>query len=364
MNVDSLFVARFEDIGEADVARIGWKNARLGMVLRSVGPLGVAIPPGFAISTDAFEAFVKHNALGPVIAHAMATLRPDGQGARQTSEMLRAAVLRSTVPAAVAAPVLAAYRRLGALGIDRVAVRVSAPEPLGQASLGGAHLHVVGEAALLDAVRACWASRFDEASVRHWAARGLHPHASPVALAIQQMVRSDLGAAGTMSWSICSKPDAYDVAITASWGLGGRVDSGGIEPDTTLLRVPRRSSDRAPTLLTTRPGSKLFKIVYDAEAGEQRCVPTTLAEHEQEVLSHEERTTLARWGVLIAGHCPSIAQVDWAKDGRTGAFFVLEARAWLTPDKAAFWKNADLAPSVPPVRFPRPGPDPASSPAA
>lgn len=346
MNVDSRYVVRFEDIGDADVARVGWKNARLGTLIRSVGRLGVAIPRGFVVTTDAFDAFVKHNALGCVIAHAMAAVRRDGSDFRQTSETLRAAFLRSTVPPSVAAPVLAAYRRLGALGVDRVAVRVSAPEPRRQASLGGACLHVVGEAALLDALRGCFASRFDEASVRHWATHGPHAHASPVALTVQEMVRSDLGAAGTMTWSSSPQSDAYDVAITASWGLGGRVGSGGIEPDTTLLRVPRRASDRTPTVVTTRSGSKLFKIVYDPEAGEPRCIPTTVAERQQDVLTHEQRTALARWAVLIAQHCPTIAQVDWAQDGRTGEFFVLEARAWLAPDRAAFWKGAGAAASA------------------
>lgn len=328
-------LADFSDIGEADAARVGWKGAKLGELIRHVGPLGVQVPPGFVLTTDAFDAFVKHNALGPVIAHAIASMGRDGVGAAQASGIIRSAFSRSAVPPALVEPVLTAYRRLWTLGGECVAVRLSAPEPGFCACQGGACLNVVGEAALLDAIRTGFGSRFDEDSLRLWAAHGADPLSARLALCVQRMVRSDLGCAGAMSWSPSRTAEAYDVTVTSAWGLGGRADRGCLDDDVHRLRVPRDVKAGEATLVKTCPGSKLFKIVYDAEAGDQRCVPTTPEERAAETLTPAELTRLARWGALIAQACPRIAEVVWAKDGRSGEMFVLEARDHCAATSAA-----------------------------
>ena len=63
-----------------------------------------------------------------------------------------------------------------------------------------------------------------------------------------------------------------------------------------------------------------------------RVVPVPGEERDRFSLTDDEVLTLARWGCLIeehysrkAGH-PMPMDIEWAKDGRTGELFILQAR--------------------------------------
>jgi len=47
------FVRWFSDVGLPDVGLVGGKNASLGESIRSLSPLGVRVPDGFAITAEA-----------------------------------------------------------------------------------------------------------------------------------------------------------------------------------------------------------------------------------------------------------------------------------------------------------------------
>jgi pyruvate,water dikinase len=48
------YIRWFEEITLDDLGLVGGKNASLGEMWRSLRPLGVKIPPGFAITADAY----------------------------------------------------------------------------------------------------------------------------------------------------------------------------------------------------------------------------------------------------------------------------------------------------------------------
>lgn len=52
-------IARFEEIGLADVPEVGGKNASLGELLRALAPKGVSVPDGFAITAEAYRRFLS-----------------------------------------------------------------------------------------------------------------------------------------------------------------------------------------------------------------------------------------------------------------------------------------------------------------
>src|SRR5205823_13382967 len=52
------FVRWFSQIGLADVGDVGGKNASLGEMIRSLSPLGVRVPDGFAITAEAYRQFL------------------------------------------------------------------------------------------------------------------------------------------------------------------------------------------------------------------------------------------------------------------------------------------------------------------
>ena len=87
-----------------------------------------------------------------------------------------------------------------ALGEVPVAVRSSATaEDLEGASFAGqqdTYLNVRGAAALLDAVRECWASLWTERAMAYRARQGIDPAEVALAVVVQRMVEAD--AAGVM----------------------------------------------------------------------------------------------------------------------------------------------------------------------
>ncbi len=167
-------------------ARAGEKAARVGRAMAD----GFAVPDGFVVTTGAFRAFVG----GALAASIEAILRSPGarDPARiaDTARAIGALVASTPLPEAVAGEVRAAY---GALGEGAaVAVRSSAIGEDGRArSLAGhfdSFLDIRGEAAVLDAVRRCFASAWSE---RVLAARlPAIPEEAPID---QRMVRGGRG---------------------------------------------------------------------------------------------------------------------------------------------------------------------------
>ena len=159
------------DIGDGDQSLVGGKGANLARLVR----LGIPMPPGFVITTDAYRAVLTANSL-------------TGTG----PESLRARILSAPIPASVGAPILDAYQ---SLGVSKVAVRSSGTaEDLASASFAGQHdtfLNVSGPEALLDAVRACWASLWSPRAVAYRCQRAWEDTALALAVVVQEMVPAE-----------------------------------------------------------------------------------------------------------------------------------------------------------------------------
>ena len=160
------YVRWFEDVGLGDVASVGSKVASLGELIRELGPLGVRVPGGFAVTADGYRHFLEAANLGPAIGAALAGLvRADVDDLVARAARIRALIEAAPLPAGIEVQVRHAYRELSRRcaqeGAD-VAVRSSAAaEDSTEASFAGQHhsfLNVRGEEALLDAVRRCFTS--------------------------------------------------------------------------------------------------------------------------------------------------------------------------------------------------------------
>ncbi|HEX6367489.1 MAG TPA: phosphoenolpyruvate synthase [Longimicrobium sp.] len=329
----------FDELGLDDVPLVGGKNASLGELRRALAPRGVRIPNGFATTADAYRRFLREAGLNGIIDRALAGLDvQDLDRLHEAGRTVRDAILAAELPAPLAAAVRSAYRRLEAeygAGCD-VAVRSSATaEDLPEASFAGQQetfLNVRGEAALLDAVRRCFASLFTDRAIVYRAERGYRHQDVALSVGVQKMVRSDLGSAGVM-FSLDTESGFRDVVvINAAYGLGESVVQGTVNPDEYVVFKPTLRQGFRP-LLQRRAGSKEMKLVYD-EGGTRpvKSVPVPLEERGRLVLDDDEVLTLARWACLVEDHysahhgTPTPMDMEWAKDGRTGELFLLQAR--------------------------------------
>src|SRR5215217_1470586 len=153
------YTAWFDEIRKYDIALAGGKGANLGE-LRGAG---LPVPPGFVLTTAAYDAFVKSNDIGDaIVGRASVARAEDPAGLEEVAEGIRALFFGGKVPEEMADEIRAAYEELSEDGETAVAVRSSATaEDLAGASFAGqqeTYLNVRGAEALLEAVKNCWAS--------------------------------------------------------------------------------------------------------------------------------------------------------------------------------------------------------------
>ena len=332
-------VLPFSALTLADVPRVGGKNASLGEMVRTLVPRGVRVPDGFATTADAFRAFLSCDGLRERIVGLLAGLDTrDTDALGRAGHAVRDAILAAPLPEDLAKAVLAAYRVLGGDvegGID-VAVRSSATaEDLPDASFAGQQetfLNVRGDAALLDAVHHCIASLYTDRAISYRVDKGFAHDAVALSVGVQRMVRADLACSGVM-FSIDTETGFPDVVlVTGAWGLGETVVQGEVNPDEFVVFKPTLARGLAPILQKTL-GSKELKMVYRAGGTRgTRTISTPQAERARFVLTDDEVLTLARWACVIEDHYSEVRgertpmDMEWAKDGRTGELFIVQAR--------------------------------------
>lgn len=334
------FVIPFTELTLADVPRVGGKNASLGEMFRYLVPLGVRVPEGFAVTAAAFVRHLEEAGLAAQIYPALSRLDlSDVEALAREGARVRELIRSAPLPAAIAEQVRGAYRELSARygeAATDVAVRSSATaEDLPTASFAGqqeTYLNVRGEPALLDAVRNCMASLFTDRAIVYRTERGFAHESVALSVGIQKMVRSDLGSAGVI-FTLDTETGFRDVVlVTGAYGLGETVVQGRVNPDEYWVHKPTLLAGFRPILRRER-GEKEIELVY-AEGGSNRVVERNVSRSRRNsfVLSNDEVLELARWAVSIERHYSqatkrSVAMdLEWAKDGRDGRLYIVQAR--------------------------------------
>jgi pyruvate,water dikinase len=323
----------FEDVGRADVATVGGKNASLGEMVQALGAEGISIPPGFATTADVYWRYVDANGIRTRMASILDSWDAGKADLAEAGTQIRSLFLKGDFPADIGTEIAAAYRRLAErAGVPdvSVAVRSSATaEDLPDASFAGQQetfLNIRGETAVLEACRRCFASLFTDRAISYRKAKGFDHMKVALSVGIQQMVRSDLGGAGVM-FSIDTET-GFDqvVLINAAWGLGENVVQGSVDPDEYQVFKPLLDDLSLTPIVEKRLGAKAHKLVYAEGEKPTRNVPTSKAERAAFVLSDEEILKLARWAVTIEKHYGCPMDMEWARDGETGDMFIVQAR--------------------------------------
>ena len=323
----------FEAVGRNDVARVGGKNASLGEMVQTLSGKGIAVPPGFATTAEAYWQYVDANDLRTRITELLAEWEAGRASLPETGQAVRTLFLKGVWPDQTAKEIIEAYhelsKRAGRQEID-VAVRSSATaEDLPDASFAGQQetfLNIRGDADLLNACRRCYASLFTDRAISYRKAKGFEHMKVALSIGVQQMVRADLGGSGVM-FSIDTET-GFDriVLIDAAWGLGENVVQGAVDPDEYQVFKPLLSDPALTPIVEKKLGEKAKKMIYARGESPTRNVPTSKAERAAYVLNDQEILTLARWAVTIEQHYGRPMDMEWARDGETGQMFIVQAR--------------------------------------
>lgn len=306
-------ISWFADIGLADRPRVGGKGGSLGELARA----GIAVPPGFVVTTAAFEEFVSALDLRADVA---ALPRGDLVAIAACSRRMRARVEAAELPAAVRADVGAAYRELAAQAGGAVAVRSSATtEDASDASFAGlqdTYLWIMDEARMLDRVRACWASLYSVESISYRRDRGIDENDVAMAVVVQSMV--DARAAGVMFTRSPTTGDRSVITIEGAWGLGSAVVGGEVTPDRWVV-------SKITGEISVRDISNKHIEHRRAPAGGVETVEVAPERRSVASLSDAQLERLRLVGRQVEKHYGRAQDIEWAVDAG-GALLLLQSR--------------------------------------
>jgi pyruvate,water dikinase len=338
--MESKYTVPFEELELSNIPQVGGKNAALGELIRHVGGLNVKVPPGFAITADAFRLHLAVNDLEGAVYGTLDRLDlSDVAVVARESQKIRDRIRSAQLPRVLEEQIVAAYSKFSALhgevDID-VAVRSSATaEDLPEASFAGQHesfLNVRGSERLLAAVRDCMASLFTHRAIIYRVENGFSHRSVGLSVGVQRMVRSDLGSAGVI-FTLDTETGFRDVVvISAAYGLGESVVKGRVNPDEYWVHKPTLARGFR-SIVRRELGEKAVKLVY-AEGGATvvREERVSTAERRRFALGDDDILELARAAVRIEQHYgdrgghPVPMDIEWAKDGITGDLYVVQAR--------------------------------------
>ena len=306
------------ELRQADSSSFGGKSSTLGELIAG----GIPVPPGFAVSTSAFTAFVDEAGLAGKIAAETARISPgDVESIGAASHAISEAMRFAPVPDAVRDEIAQRYAELGE---PPVAVRSSAlGEDSQDATFAGqqeTYLWVRGADHVCDAVRDCWVSLFSSPAIAYRAQLGGKDEPA-MGVAVQLMVDADVS--GVLFTCNPVSGDPSMIAVNASWGLGLAVVGGEVTPDDFLVSKITRE--------VVRKHIHAKDVEYVPDAGGRGAVRVEVPEERREVscLAEAELEALVEVAGRIERYFGSHQDVEWAiaRGGELPAsLFVVQSR--------------------------------------
>ncbi|UJP65056.1 phosphoenolpyruvate synthase [Mongoliitalea daihaiensis] len=332
------------DLTEVDLSMIhlvGGKNASLGEMIQNLAARNILVPGGFVITVAAFNAYIQHNQLREKIDQLLEGIdTSDIIKLRKTGAAIRRLVADGVFPSELVQEITDRYYELSSRYDNEatdVAVRSSATaEDLPDASFAGQQetfLNVRGAQGLLNAVKSCFASLYNDRAISYRAERGFDHAAVQLSVGVQKMVRSDLGVSG-VAFSIDTESGFKDaVVINGAYGLGELLVQGEISPDEFIVYKPNLRNPALRPIIEKKMGRKHHKLVYGTTPTELvKRVPVDQKLANNFCLHEDQILLLARWVAEIENYytekrgVPTPMDVEWAVDGLTKQLFIVQAR--------------------------------------
>jgi pyruvate, water dikinase len=329
----------FSELGLDDVPEVGGKTASLGELSSVLGPQGIRVPDGFAVTAAAYRDALTAAGAWDELRRLMAF---DHRDIGLLAD--RAAAARRIVYEAAGNPGLREQIAAGYRALERkcgngvaVAVRSSATaEDLPSASFAGQHesfLNVRGEDDLFEACRRCSASIFTDRAIVYRIDNGFDHFKVALSVGVMKMVRADLAASGVI-FTLDTESGFRDVVfITGSYGLGENIVQGKVDPDEFYVHKPTFVQGYR-AVLSRSLGRKQIRLIYASGRGDAstRNVPTSPSDRQRFCISDAEVLELADYAMRIEAHYsekagrPMPMDIEWAKDGEDGRLYIVQAR--------------------------------------
>ncbi|MFD1505751.1 phosphoenolpyruvate synthase [Georgenia yuyongxinii] len=254
--------------------------------LVSMTAAGMPVPPGFAVTTALYDAFLADAGIAADISRLLAGIDADDvTDVDAASAQIRDEICSRAIPEPLRTATRAAYDELMARcgGEVPVAVRSSATaEDLPGASFAGqqdTYLWLTGWDEVREHIRRCWASLYTSRAIIYRLRNDIPDEGLSIAVAVQKMVNARTsGVAMTLD---PTNGDRSKIVIDASYGLGEMVVSGQVTPDNVSLDkvmltvVGEHLGDKHAELVPDPASRALVEREVDAERRARRSLTDT-----------------------------------------------------------------------------------------
>lgn len=297
------YVFWFEELEKDHAALVGKKCANLGEMAK----IGLPVPPGFALSVEAYKDFMSQTNATREIIDYLGHLRGDIETIEQfnqASKEMRQMVESKDMPKAMEDTILSFYddlcHRCGCI----VAVSTRSAGPVSHPGQYETYLNVKGKADLLEKIKKVWASSFNPRSLAFRKRKGLPLENDPIGVAVLKMVNAR--SAGIVFTADPNTGETSKMIIEANWGLGESVVSGELMPDVYVLNKQNFE-------IVEKKMGKKSRYVTCKELGvaEEEC-PVDL--RSAFCLKDEEAREIGKLGTLLEKHFGVPQDVEWAID--------------------------------------------------
>lgn len=307
--INERFVQFFDAGITPDHDQLGGKCASLVTMTEA----GMPVPPGFAVTTSAYDEFKAASGLESYIERTLAGLdTEDIATVDRASQAIRERICSSNVPDELRDTVISAFEELQSRFAEPVpvAVRSSATaEDLPDASFAGQQdtfLWLTTESEVREHIRQCWASLYTSRAIIYRLKNNIPEAGLSMAVAVQKMVTAkSAGVAMTLN---PSTGDRSKIVIDASWGVGESVVSGHVTPDNIML-------DKVMlTVVSEHIGDKHMELVPDA--AHKGLIEQAVEEARRTVrcVSDGELRAVAELAKRAEKHYGTPQDIEWAFD--------------------------------------------------
>ncbi len=340
MKNETIFIRNLDKLSLKDLSEVGGKSASLGEMIQNLKSQNINVPSGFAVTVEAFDAFIKENQLKEKINSQLKELDvSDIISLRKAGSQTRKLISNGKFPVTLEKAILEAYYRLSAnYGQEAtdVAVRSSATaEDLPDASFAGqqsTYLNIRGGEMILTAIRSCFASLYTDRAISYRSSRGFDHFLVKLSVCVQKMVRSDLGVSG-VAFSLDTESGFKDIVlINGAYGLGELVVGGEISPDEFIVFKPTLKKG-FKAIIDKKLGKKTHKMIYGNKPFETvKQVPVDIKKQHSFCLTDDQIIQLAQWVQKIEDYYTSLRgswcpmDIEWAIDGLSNELYIVQAR--------------------------------------
>jgi len=314
------FIKWFSELNKNSGNIAGGKGANLAEIYN----LGVQVPPGFVVTAQAYDYFIKKSGIENKIKELFENIEYENtKNLDEISIKIREMIINSNMPIEMEKEILESYENLGYENLDNsnkvmaqdllkkisepifVAVRSSATtEDLAEASFAGqqdSYLNVKGNRELIKHIKKCFASLFTSRAIYYRNKSGFKFNEASLAAVIQRMVDSK------KSGVIFSKNPSYkedNIIMEAVFGLGEGIVSGKITPDTYII-----SKDLE--ILNKKISDKKIAITRDS-GGNSEIIRLTEEISKKQVLKEHEIRILSEIALKLEDHYQKPQDIEFA----------------------------------------------------